>query len=259
MHLFTLVQVVCFAVIYGVTWTPAAIVFPIFILLLVPLRRFLLPRWFAHDALQELDGAKVHMLTAADLARLEKQPAPGTPDQPRDSLDSDALVAMRYRVPPTFSFGALADLEARFGGSGSGSGNGGSGAGGGGGAVFELLSGRSDDTGPRRSALATTPSAHGLSVSEQRSASSSTALLYAVAQPRGAAMPHSASFPTMPMFRCARARLRVPSVCVARVSAPVRPALVWRVAWHERALTKRGAVRVCGLGEAQWSAHECAC
>jgi len=53
---FTLVQFSLLAIIYGVTWTPAAISFPIFILLLVPLRRYILPKFFSEDLLLELDS-----------------------------------------------------------------------------------------------------------------------------------------------------------------------------------------------------------
>ena len=53
---FTLLQFVILVVIYGVTLTPAAMVFPMLIGVLVPLRLLVLPKYF--DGLEYLD--KVH-------------------------------------------------------------------------------------------------------------------------------------------------------------------------------------------------------
>jgi len=53
--LFTLIQIVLLGVTYGVTWTQAAISFPIFIVLMVPVRTFVLPRIFPLVALKDLD------------------------------------------------------------------------------------------------------------------------------------------------------------------------------------------------------------
>jgi hypothetical protein len=52
---FTLIQIICFGAIYGITWTQAAIGFPILILLLIPLR-LLMPLLFTREQLFYLDG-----------------------------------------------------------------------------------------------------------------------------------------------------------------------------------------------------------
>eukprot|EP01135_Chromosphaera_perkinsii_P001340 Nk52_evm67s164 gene=Nk52_evmTU67s164 len=53
---FTAMQLAAWAVIFGVTKTDGAIVFPVLILALVPLRRFVLPKYFSHDNLNHLDN-----------------------------------------------------------------------------------------------------------------------------------------------------------------------------------------------------------
>jgi len=53
---FTLIQLFFLAVIFVVTKTPAALSFPVGIVLLVPVRRYLLPKFFAAGHLQLLDG-----------------------------------------------------------------------------------------------------------------------------------------------------------------------------------------------------------
>lgn len=53
---FTLLQLLCWAIVYGITWGPyVAMTFPIFILALVPLRRYVLPKFFDIEPLLNLD------------------------------------------------------------------------------------------------------------------------------------------------------------------------------------------------------------
>jgi hypothetical protein len=52
---FTIIQIVCFGAIYGITFSPAAIAFPVLILLLIPLR-LLMPILFTREQLFYLDG-----------------------------------------------------------------------------------------------------------------------------------------------------------------------------------------------------------
>ena len=52
---FTIMQLVFVGIIYGITWTPAAISFPVFIVLLVPFRYFILPKLFPSEYLKLLD------------------------------------------------------------------------------------------------------------------------------------------------------------------------------------------------------------
>ncbi|XP_077966486.1 band 3 anion transport protein-like isoform X3 [Styela clava] len=55
-HIFTIIEIVCLAILWVVKSTSASIAFPFFLLLTVPLRRFLLPKIFTDKELQELDG-----------------------------------------------------------------------------------------------------------------------------------------------------------------------------------------------------------
>ncbi|XP_062849946.1 anion exchange protein 2a [Trichomycterus rosablanca] len=56
MHLFTAVQIVCLAVLWAVMSTQASLAFPFFLILTVPMRRFLLPRIFTQREVQCLDA-----------------------------------------------------------------------------------------------------------------------------------------------------------------------------------------------------------
>jgi len=59
-HSYTLVQVVLCAIIYVLTLTPAAIAFPLCIMLLMPTREYVLPRyWFTKEELSLLDHRMV--------------------------------------------------------------------------------------------------------------------------------------------------------------------------------------------------------
>lgn len=53
---FTLIQVVFLGIIFGITFTPAAISFPVFILILLPVRTFLLTKCFDNQSLERLDS-----------------------------------------------------------------------------------------------------------------------------------------------------------------------------------------------------------
>ncbi|KAE8676166.1 putative boron transporter 2 [Hibiscus syriacus] len=56
---FTLFQTVYLLVCFGVTWIPiAGVLFPLLIMLLVPVRQYLLPKFFKGDHLQDLDAAE---------------------------------------------------------------------------------------------------------------------------------------------------------------------------------------------------------
>ena len=56
---FTLFQLVYLSVCFGITWIPlAGVLFPLLIMLLVPVRRYVLPRFFKAAHLQELDRAE---------------------------------------------------------------------------------------------------------------------------------------------------------------------------------------------------------
>lgn len=54
--IFVLIELLGFAATFAITQTIAAIGFPIIILLLIPLRTFIMPRWFQPEELRALDG-----------------------------------------------------------------------------------------------------------------------------------------------------------------------------------------------------------
>jgi len=56
---FTIFQLVYLVSCYGITWIPiGGVLFPVLIMLLIPVRQFLLPRFFKREYLQELDSAE---------------------------------------------------------------------------------------------------------------------------------------------------------------------------------------------------------
>jgi hypothetical protein len=56
---FTLFQALYLAACFGITWIPlAGVLFPLLIMLLVPVRRYILPKFFKAAHLQELDRAE---------------------------------------------------------------------------------------------------------------------------------------------------------------------------------------------------------
>lgn len=56
---FTIIQAFCIVVIFGITFTPVSVIFPVLIVLLIVVRVFLLPRWFNVHELQALDVAEL--------------------------------------------------------------------------------------------------------------------------------------------------------------------------------------------------------
>jgi len=54
--LFTIIQLVCWAIILGFTLSPASLVFPVLIVMLIPLRKLLLPLCFKPTSLYYLDN-----------------------------------------------------------------------------------------------------------------------------------------------------------------------------------------------------------
>lgn len=56
---FTLFQTVYLLLCFGITWIPiAGVLFPLLIMLLVPVRQYLLPKFFKGAHLQDLDAAE---------------------------------------------------------------------------------------------------------------------------------------------------------------------------------------------------------
>uniref|UniRef100_A0A8C5WIQ5 Anion exchange protein n=1 Tax=Leptobrachium leishanense TaxID=445787 RepID=A0A8C5WIQ5_9ANUR len=71
MHLFTMVQVICLALLCVVIFTPASLALPFVLILTVPLRRFLLPRIFNNLELNCLDGDNVAVSLDEDTGKDE--------------------------------------------------------------------------------------------------------------------------------------------------------------------------------------------
>ena len=60
---FTLLQLLALGICYGITWAGVAgIVFPVFIMALVPVREYILPRFFSRRDLQELDALEYEVI-----------------------------------------------------------------------------------------------------------------------------------------------------------------------------------------------------
>jgi len=53
---YTLIQFMCWAIIYAITWTPAAIIFPLLILMLIPVRKVVMVLLFTREQLFYLDN-----------------------------------------------------------------------------------------------------------------------------------------------------------------------------------------------------------
>lgn len=96
---FTFIQLICWAIIFGITSsrTPAAVAFPMFILLLVPLRLWLIPRvpYFKRQWLDSLDAASVvsHLRddesTPGDDAGEEENEEEDDDDEEKDDDDEE--------------------------------------------------------------------------------------------------------------------------------------------------------------------------
>lgn len=57
--LFTIFQTLYLLVCFGITWIPiAGVLFPLMIMLLVPVRQYILPKFFKGAHLQDLDAAE---------------------------------------------------------------------------------------------------------------------------------------------------------------------------------------------------------
>lgn len=81
---FVAIQMVGFGATFAITQTIAAVGFPIFILLLVPVRTFLLPKWFTAEELRLLDGPTASPFTMISVGgnygeedEEDPQPTPG--------------------------------------------------------------------------------------------------------------------------------------------------------------------------------------
>ncbi len=70
---FTLIQITCWGIIYAITWTQAAIAFPILILLLVPLRKWLMLFLFTKEQLFYLDNHQSGNLMLNENERFSKR------------------------------------------------------------------------------------------------------------------------------------------------------------------------------------------
>ncbi|XP_015062426.1 boron transporter 1-like isoform X1 [Solanum pennellii] len=81
---FTIFQSIYLLICFGITWVPiAGVLFPLMIMLLVPVRQYLLPRFFKGAHLQELDAAEYEEappLSSCSMARQENEGSFGGDD-----------------------------------------------------------------------------------------------------------------------------------------------------------------------------------
>ncbi|XP_041087644.1 band 3 anion transport protein-like [Polyodon spathula] len=56
MHMFTLIQILCLALLWGIKSSPASLALPFILILTIPLRRFLLARLFSEIEIKCLDA-----------------------------------------------------------------------------------------------------------------------------------------------------------------------------------------------------------
>ena len=89
---FTAVQLVCCAVIFGITLTPAAMVFPVLIAALVGMRVYVFPKYFDHDELDSLDfldteGALARIKGGHPAADAAGSPTPVPTDEPEGDVE----------------------------------------------------------------------------------------------------------------------------------------------------------------------------
>ncbi|KAM3397963.1 boron transporter 1 isoform X1 [Capsicum galapagoense] len=74
---FTIFQIIYLLICFGITWVPiAGVLFPLMIMLLVPVRQYLLPRFFKGAHLQELDAAEYEEappLSSCSMTRQENE------------------------------------------------------------------------------------------------------------------------------------------------------------------------------------------
>lgn len=67
---FTIFQTVYLLVCFGITWVPiAGVLFPLMIMLLVPVRQYILPKFFKSAHLQDLDAAEYEEVPALSFNR----------------------------------------------------------------------------------------------------------------------------------------------------------------------------------------------
>lgn len=63
--IFTIFQTAYLLVCFGITWIPiAGVLFPLMIMLLVPVRQYILPKFFKEVHLQDLDAAEYEEIPA---------------------------------------------------------------------------------------------------------------------------------------------------------------------------------------------------
>ncbi|GAQ87198.1 anion exchanger family protein [Klebsormidium nitens] len=94
---FTLFQVVYTAAVYGITWIPiAGILFPIPIMLLVPARRFLLPRFFSPGDLRELDAAQYEEAPPLPPELVEERVDGGRQSLDKSAADDDEVQSAEW-------------------------------------------------------------------------------------------------------------------------------------------------------------------
>ncbi|KAJ5105910.1 hypothetical protein NUU61_003257 [Penicillium alfredii] len=92
---FVIIELVGFGATFAITQTIAAIGFPVIILLLIPVRTFLMPRWFTREELAALDGPTASPFTMESVGGtygLEDESAEAITSGVQDSADAGSAV-----------------------------------------------------------------------------------------------------------------------------------------------------------------------
>ncbi|KAJ7539536.1 hypothetical protein O6H91_11G098900 [Diphasiastrum complanatum] len=107
--IFTLFQFVYLVSCFGITWIPiAGVLFPVLIMLLVPVRQYILPRFFKAQHLQELDAAEYEeapaMSYSSAMREVEVQEGSGRVPTPEEELIDDAEILDERTTRGRFEF-----------------------------------------------------------------------------------------------------------------------------------------------------------
>ncbi|KAG5522929.1 hypothetical protein RHGRI_034919 [Rhododendron griersonianum] len=98
---FTVFQTVYLLACFGITWIPiAGVLFPLLIMLLVPVRQYLLPKFFKGAHLQDLDAAEYEEAPAItyNVAFNDQEPHPRTPHIDSGEILDDIITRSRGEI-----------------------------------------------------------------------------------------------------------------------------------------------------------------
>eukprot|EP00051_Salpingoeca_urceolata_P033232 m.19750 g.19750 ORF g.19750 m.19750 type:complete len:623 (-) comp6007_c0_seq1:53-1921(-) len=96
---YTVLQLVALAIVYGVTWAGVAgVSFPLFIMALVPLRQYVLPRFFDADHLADLDSSHDIEEVLEHDRDVQESPTPSQRMYPRHEIPESTFQAQHQHI-----------------------------------------------------------------------------------------------------------------------------------------------------------------